>query len=350
MKTSDFDYALPPALIAQHPPAERGQSRLLHLPGGAPPLEHRTVGALSSLLRPGDLLVFNDTRVIPARVFGHKATGGQIEVLLERAIDSHRALVQIRASKAPKAGSELFLGPGALPVSVLGRREALFELAFPAEQEVLPFFETVGEMPLPPYIERPADLGDQARYQTVYARHPGAVAAPTAGLHFTDALLAELAEAGIAQTTVTLHVGAGTFSPVRVEDVTAHRMHEERYVLPPEAVTAIEATRARGGRVVAVGTTVVRVLEAAARRSEGLAPHAGETDIFIYPPFPFRVVDGLMTNFHLPQSTLLMLVSAFVGWQAVREAYETAVAEGYRFFSYGDAMLLWRAPAGEAGA
>jgi S-adenosylmethionine:tRNA ribosyltransferase-isomerase len=184
----------------------------------------------------------------------------------------------------------------------------------------------------------------------VYARHPGAVAAPTAGLHFTDALLEALAAAGIAQTTVTLHVGAGTFSPVRVEDVTAHRMHEERYVLPREAVDAIEATQARGGRVIAVGTTVVRVLETAARRPEGLAPHAGETDIFIYPPFPFRVVDGLMTNFHLPQSTLLMLVSAFAGWEAVRQAYDTAVAEGYRFFSYGDAMLLWRAPASEAGA
>ncbi len=350
MKTSDFDYVLPPALIAQHPPAERGQSRLLHLPGGVAPPEHCRVAALPSLLRGGDLLVFNDTRVIPARVFGRKATGGQIEVLLERALDSHRALVQIRASKAPKAGSELFLGPEALPVSVLGRREALFELAFPPEQEVLPFFETVGEMPLPPYIERPAEQDDHARYQTVYARHPGAVAAPTAGLHFTDALLVELAEAGIAQTTVTLHVGAGTFSPVRVEDVTAHRMHEERYVLPPEAVMAIEATRARGGRVIAVGTTVVRVLETAARRPEGLAPHAGETDIFIYPPFPFRVVDGLMTNFHLPQSTLLMLVSAFAGWSAVRGAYEAAVAEGYRFFSYGDAMLLWRALTPEAGA
>lgn len=349
MKTSDFDYALPPALIAQHPPTERGQSRLLHLPGGAAPLEHRQVAALPGLLRTGDLLVFNDTRVIPARVFGRKATGGQIEVLLERAVSSHRALVQVRASKAPKAGSELFLGPEALPVSVLGRREALFELAFPAKQEVLPFFETVGEMPLPPYIERSADLEDHARYQTVYARHPGAVAAPTAGLHFTEALLGELEAAGVGQTTVTLHVGAGTFSPVRGEELTAHRMHEERYVLPPEAVAAIEATRARGGRVVAVGTTVVRVLETAARRPGGLAPHSGETDIFIYPPFPFRVVDGLMTNFHLPQSTLLMLVSAFAGWSAVREAYEAAVAEGYRFFSYGDAMLLWRAPAPEVG-
>lgn len=350
MKTSDFDYALPPALIAQHPPAERGQSRLLYLPGGAAPLEHSQVAALPRLLRAGDLLVFNDTRVIPARVFGRKATGGQVEVLLERALDSHRALAQVRASKAPKAGGELLLGPDALPVSVLGRQGALFELAFPAEQEVLSFFEAVGEMPLPPYIERSAEPDDQARYQTVYARHPGAVAAPTAGLHFTDALLAELAAAGVAQTTVTLHVGAGTFSPVRVEDVTAHRMHEERYVLPPEAVTAIEAARARGGRVIAVGTTVVRVLEAAARRSEGLVPHAGETDIFIYPPFPFRVVDGLMTNFHLPQSTLLMLVSAFAGWAAVREAYEAAVAEGYRFFSYGDAMLLWRASVPEVGA
>ena len=349
MKTSDFDYALPPALIAQHPPTERGQSRLLHLPGGAAPLEHRQVATLPGLLRTGDLLVFNDTRVIPARVFGRKATGGQIEVLLERAVSSHRALVQVRASKAPKAGSELFLGPEALPVSVLGRREALFELAFPAEQEVLPFFETVGEMPLPPYIERSADLEDHARYQTVYARHPGAVAAPTAGLHFTEALLGELEAAGVGQTTVTLHVGAGTFSPVRGEALTAHRMHEERYVLPPEAVAAIEATRARGGRVVAVGTTVVRVLETAARRPGGLAPHSGETDIFIYPPFPFRVVDGLMTNFHLPQSTLLMLVSAFAGWSAVREAYEAAVADGYRFFSYGDAMLLWRAPAPEVG-
>ena len=349
MKTSDFDYALPPALIAQHPPTERGQSRLLHLPGGAAPLEHRQVAALPGLLRTGDLLVFNDTRVIPARVFGRKATGGQIEVLLERAVGSHRALVQVRASKAPKAGSELFLGPEALPVSVLGRREALFELAFPAKQEVLPFFETVGEMPLPPYIERSADLEDHARYQTVYARHPGAVAAPTAGLHFTEALLGELEAAGVGQTTVTLHVGAGTFSPVRGEELTAHRMHEERYVLPPEAVAAIEASRARGGRVVAVGTTVVRVLETAARRPGGLAPHSGETDIFIYPPFPFRVVDGLMTNFHLPQSTLLMLVSAFAGWSAVREAYEAAVEDGYRFFSYGDAMLLWRAPAPEVG-
>ena len=350
MKTSDFHYALPPELIAQHPPAERGQSRLLHLSQGATPLEHRRVAELPSMLRPGDLLVFNDTRVIPARVFGRKATGGQIEVLLERALDSHRALVQLRASKAPKPGSELFLGPEALPVTVLGRREALFELAFPEAQEVLPFFETVGEMPLPPYIERPAEKADQARYQTVYARHPGAVAAPTAGLHFTDALLGALAEAGIAQTTVTLHVGAGTFSPVRVEDVTAHRMHEERYVLPPEAVEAMEATRSRGGRVIAVGTTVVRVLETAARRVEGLVPHAGETDIFIYPPFTFRLVDGLMTNFHLPQSTLLMLVSAFAGWSAVREAYEAAVAERYRFFSYGDAMLLWGMQPAEASA
>jgi S-adenosylmethionine:tRNA ribosyltransferase-isomerase len=349
VKTADFDYLLPPERIAQHPPAVRGQSRLLHLAPSGDEMIHGHVTDLVAWLRPGDLLVFNDTKVVPARVFGQKETGGRIEVLLERALDAHAALVQVRASKAPKAGTTLLLGPEAVPVRVVGRREALFEVAFPPGQEALAFFEAVGEMPLPPYIERAAQAEDRDRYQTVFARHPGAVAAPTAGLHFNDDLLGALAKAGIGQTTVTLHVGAGTFSPVRVEDVEAHRMHEERYVLPEAAVAALAETRARGGRVVAVGTTVVRVLETAARRPEGLAPHQGETDIFIYPPFEFQVVDGLMTNFHLPQSTLLMLVSAFSSWPAIRRAYEAAVAEGYRFFSYGDAMLLWRRAVGERG-
>ena len=340
MLRKDFTYHLPRELIAQRPLADRAASRLLVLdpPPAAP--AHRHFADLPGLLAPGDLVVLNDTRVIPARLLGVKETGGRVEVLVERVLDPRRVLAHVRASKAPRPGARLVL-EGVLEARVEGRRDGLFELFFAGTEPVETLLERHGRVPLPPYIERPADDPDRERYQTVYARRGGAVAAPTAGLHFTADLLERVRAGGVAVTTVTLHVGAGTFQPVRAERVADHHMHAERLEVGADAVAAVAAARARGGRVVAVGTTVVRALEAAAG-SGGLAPFEGETDIFIHPGYRFRVVDALVTNFHLPESTLLMLVCAFAGRERVLAAYREAVEARYRFFSYGDAMLLAR--------
>jgi S-adenosylmethionine:tRNA ribosyltransferase-isomerase len=340
---SDFDYVLPPELIAQHPPAVRGASRLLHVAprDGEPALADLAFGDLPGLLAPGDLLVLNDTRVVRARLHGTKATGGRVELLVERIDDTHRAVAMIRASHAPLPGSTLhFEGATA---TVAARDGAFSELLF--DVPVLDLLERVGSLPLPPYIHHSPDAQDAERYQTVYARHPGAVAAPTAGLHFDDALFAALAARGVERTFVTLHVGAGTFLPVRDDDPARHVMHVERYHVPPQAAEAVAAARARGARVVAVGTTSLRTLEAAADASGRLATGWGQTALFIRPGYRFRVVDRLVTNFHLPRSTLMMLVAAFAGLPAIRSAYAHAIAGRYRFFSYGDAMLLERAAA-----
>ena len=333
----DFDYTLPPELIAQAPLAKRSASRLLAVRGAT--LANRRFVDLPDLLAPGDLLVMNDTRVLHARLHGRKASGGQVEVLVERALaDEREVLAQVRASKSPQPGSSLRL-EDAFDVEVLGRDGEFYRLRFPEPAQAL--VEHHGRLPLPPYIERAAAEADEARYQTVFAREKGSVAAPTAGLHFDDALLARLRERGIETAHVTLHVGAGTFQPVRVQNLAEHRMHIERWQLPQATVDAIAAARARGGKVVAVGTTTLRTLESAALRGP-LAAGEGETDLFVTPGFDFKVVDRLVTNFHLPKSTLLMLVSAFGGLEPVRAAYRHAIAQGYRFFSYGDAMLLDR--------
>lgn len=334
----DFDYALPPELIAQAPLPNRADSRLLVLDGDD--LSDRSFSDLPELLNPGDLLVFNDTRVIHARLHGVKATGGQVEVMVERAVGPHEALAQIRASKSPPTGSRIRVAD-AFDVVVLGRVGEFYHLRFPTQDNLLELLERHGKLPLPPYIRRSADDADESRYQTVYAREPGSVAAPTAGLHFDEAMLERLLARGVRIAWLTLHVGAGTFQPVRANDLGEHRMHRERYVLPEETVTAIAATREAGGRVIAVGTTSLRALEGAVQDGT-LEPGSGETDLFVLPGFRFQVVDALITNFHLPKSTLLMLVSAFAGMQAVRSAYAHAVAGSYRFFSYGDAMFIAR--------
>jgi len=337
---SDFDYVLPPELIAQHPAAERTASRLLHLDGRTGAIADRRFADMVDLLDPGDVLVVNDTRVIKARLHGHKDSGGEVEVLVERVLDAHRALAQVRASKTPKPGRKLLLGEG-VEAEVLGRRGEFFELRFDAP--VLDTLARHGEVPLPPYITHEAIGEDESRYQTVYAREPGAVAAPTAGLHFDRTLLDAVRARGVEIATVTLHVGAGTFQPVRVEDLSQHVMHSEWYGIAQAAVDAIARARKKNGRVVAVGTTTLRALESAVASGEGvLAAGAAETRLFIVPGYRFRLVDRLVTNFHLPRSTLLMLVSAFAGTENIRRAYAHAVAERYRFFSYGDAMLLER--------
>ncbi|MDD5296562.1 MAG: tRNA preQ1(34) S-adenosylmethionine ribosyltransferase-isomerase QueA [Rhodocyclaceae bacterium] len=334
----DFDYDLPPELIAQQPLPQRSSSRLLLVDG--PELADGRFLDLPSLLAPGDLLVFNDTRVLHARLYGAKESGGKIEVMVERPVGKHEALAQVRASKSPRAGSFLLL-EGGLRVEVLGRAGEFFHLRFPGEEDLVVLLERHGRLPLPPYIERPAEDADEGRYQTVFARTPGSVAAPTAGLHFDDALLADIRARGVATAFVTLHVGAGTFQPVREHELSRHRMHRERYLIPEETVGAIQACRQRGGRVICVGTTSLRALEGAASAGE-LRAGSGETEIFILPGHEFRVADGLVTNFHLPKSTLLMLVSAFAGLDTMRAAYRHAIAERYRFFSYGDAMFLAR--------
>ncbi|MGQ5523542.1 tRNA preQ1(34) S-adenosylmethionine ribosyltransferase-isomerase QueA [Chitinimonas sp. PSY-7] len=337
MQLSDFDYDLPERLIAQFPPATRGASRLLHLPVPTG-LYDRQFSDLPQLLRAGDLLVLNDTRVIKARLYGHKDSGGQIEAMVERVTGQYEVLAMIRASKSPKPGTWLVFG-GQWRAQMVARQGEFFQLRF--EQPALGVLEAAGQLPLPPYIEHQPDSADAERYQTVFAREPGAVAAPTAGLHFTKDMLATLAQAGVAHARLTLHVGAGTFQPVRVENLAEHRMHHERYVIPEETLSAIAATRARGGRVIAVGTTSLRALEAACRGGDFAEPE-GDTDIFITPGYCFRAVDALITNFHLPKSTLLMLVSAFMGYERMRAAYAHAIEAEYRFFSYGDAMLLER--------
>jgi S-adenosylmethionine:tRNA ribosyltransferase-isomerase len=341
MLRSDFHYELPDELIARHPVARRSDSRLLHLDGRDGAIADLQFTDLPRLLRRGDLLVFNDTRVIPARLRGHKATGGKVELLLERVIGGGRALVQLRSSKPPPAGSRIGL-PGGASAAVLGREDDFWLLDFGADPAAV--FEAHGEMPLPPYLKREAQDSDRDRYQTVYARVPGAVAAPTAGLHFDIATLDACRAAGVEQARVTLHVGAGTFQPVRVDDLREHRMHAELVEVPAATCDAVIACRARGGRVVAVGTTSVRALESAAADG-ALHPYAGDTRLFITPGYRFRVVDAMITNFHLPESTLLMLVSAFAGRGHVLGAYRHAVAARYRFFSYGDAMFVDPDPA-----
>ncbi|HFC8542787.1 TPA: tRNA preQ1(34) S-adenosylmethionine ribosyltransferase-isomerase QueA [Neisseria weaveri] len=345
MHISDFDFELPDDLIAQHPPEIRGSSRLLVACPGEPlgdvQFEH-----LPDWIAAGDVLVFNNTKVIKARLFGMKASGGKIEALVERVLDEYTALAHIRSSKSPKPGTELVFEGGIRAVMV-ERAGELFCLRFDGEKNVYELLEENGHLPLPPYIERAAGEEDDSRYQTVYAKHQGAVAAPTAGLHFTEALLQRLRDKGVCTTEVTLHVGAGTFQPVRVENVAEHKMHSEWFEVSEATVRLIEDAHARGNRVWAVGTTSMRALESAALETGRLKSGCGDTDIFITPGFRFKVVDGLITNFHLPKSTLLMLVSAFSGVEHIRSVYRHAVEKRYRFFSYGDAMLLKRCDGGD---
>ncbi len=331
-----FHFELPQELIAQEPLPDRTGSRLLVLDGASGRCRDRRFPALAELLRSGDLLVLNDTRVIPARLHGRKASGGRVEILIERVTGPTTALAQVRASKTPRPGSEIHLAGDGV-VRVEGRAAEFFELRF--DQDLEPYLSEHGEVPLPPYIERAPTTADDERYQTVFAREPGAVAAPTAGLHFDAELLARLTRLGIDHAFLTLHVGAGTFAPVRTQRAEDHRLHKERATVPEDLCERIEQTKAAGGRIVAVGTTTVRALESAALGGE-LAPFDAETDLFIYPGFRFRVVDAIVTNFHLPESSLLMLIAAFAGRETVLAAYTHAVAERYRFFSYGDAMFV----------
>ena len=401
MHISDFDYELPDELIARYPGATRSGSRLLCLDKRTGQVGHRVFRDILDLVAPGDLLVFNDTRVLPARLFGRKATGGRVEVLIERVLSDREALAQVRASKAPPIGTlleiERAVAPGAevaeggagtsapttetLQATVLGREDQFFHLRFAGDEPLVQLLERFGHIPLPPYIDRADELSDQTRYQTVYGKQLGAVAAPTAGLHFDEPLLAALAERGIATAFLTLHVGSGTFQPVRVENIAEHKMHSEWVDVPASVCAQVNACKARGGRVIAVGTTSVRSLESAARHSlqdrdpgrrdvnnvtprlspspqpsspqpsapqpfasqteSGLQPFSGDTDIFIRPGYSFQVVDAMITNFHLPRSTLMMLISAFAGREAVMGAYQEAVRQRYRFFSYGDAMFIF---------
>ena len=338
MKKSDFDFELPPDLIAQAPLERRSGSRLLVLDVAAHTKKDRKFYDLPDMLQPGDLLIFNDTRVLPARLHGHKESGGAVEILIERVTGAHEARAQLGVSKKPKEGGRIILADGSV-ITVLGRDGEFFMLRFEGDEPLERVLSRLGEMPLPPYIERGADTSDKERYQTVFAREPGAVAAPTAGLHFDEALLERLRERGVDFGYVTLHVGAGTFQPMRAEDVRDHVMHREWLNVGAALVEKIRATRAAGGRVVAVGTTVVRALESATVDGV-LRPFAGETQIFIFPGYKITSVDALVTNFHLPQSTLLMLVSALAGKEAILDAYRYAVLQRYRFFSYGDAMLI----------
>lgn len=340
MRKSEFNYFLPSELVAQYPVSPRTASRLLHLDGASGVIRDLRFTDLPSLLQAGDLLVFNDTRVIPARLLGHKDSGGRIEVLIERLLDAHRALAQVRASKPPKPGQTLML-EGDVTAVVQNRDGEFYELTFDTDKSILDILDRIGHVPLPPYIGRADEIADRERYQTVYARERGAVAAPTAGLHFDETMLSRLKEMGVDSAFVTLHVGAGTFQPLRVDDIREHRMHAEYLRVSPETCDKINVAKNEGRRVVAVGTTVVRTLETAAK--DGcVKAFEGETDIFIYPGYRFRIVDALLTNFHLPESTLLMLVCAFVGTGNVLNAYSHAVEQKYRFYSYGDAMFVTR--------
>ncbi len=340
MRLADFDYELPPALIAQHPAVERTASRLLHLNGNTGEFRDRAFRDLPEFVEAGDVLVMNDTRVIKARLIGRKQSGGRVEVMVERVLGRDEILAQIGVNRPPREGSVLILDDTAA-ATVLDRRAELYRLRFEECGDVFALLERHGKVPLPLYIDRDAEECDAERYQTVYARMPGAVAAPTAGLHFDDALLASLKSRGVTLAWLTLHVGAGTFQPVRVDDLAEHRMHGEWYSIPQATVDAVNTVRAAGKRVIAVGTTSMRALEAAAATGK-LHAGAAETRLFILPGYPFRVVDRLITNFHLPRSTLLMLVSAFAGVDNIRRAYRHAIEERYRFFSYGDAMLIER--------
>lgn len=338
MNVSDFHFDLPDELIARYPLKERSASRLLSLNGLSGNVSHLRFTDLPELLQPGDLLVFNDTRVIPARLFGRKESGGQVEILVERVLGQREIVAHVRASKALKPGQSVILEDGTA-LQMTGRDDALFHLECGSGEDILDLLERIGHMPLPPYVDRPDETSDRERYQTVYAREAGAVAAPTAGLHFDEAMLERLQAAGVEVAWVTLHVGAGTFQPVRVDRIEDHVMHSEVAHVPEATVEAVNRTRARGGRVVAVGTTSVRSLESASRGGV-LRAFRGETDIFIHPGYRFQTVDAMVTNFHLPESTLIMLVSAFAGYNNVMAAYAEAVREKYRFFSYGDAMFI----------
>lgn len=340
MRVADFSFDLPDELIARYPMAQRNASRLLTLDGNSGALADKQFTDLLGMINPGDLMVFNNTRVIPARLFGQKASGGKLEILVERMLDDKRILAHVRSSKSPKVDS-LILLDGGYQMKMLARHDTLFELELLSELTILEVLEAVGHMPLPPYIDRPDEDADKERYQTVYNQNPGAVAAPTAGLHFDDAMLEALKAKGVNIAFVTLHVGAGTFQPVRVDTILEHKMHSEWANVPQDVVDLIAKTKAAGKRVVAVGTTSVRSLESAARASHGeLKAFSGDTDIFIYPGYQFQVVDAMVTNFHLPESTLIMLVSAFAGFDHVMAAYRHAITEKYRFFSYGDAMFV----------
>lgn len=338
MKLSDFGYELPDELIARYPADERSSSRLLLLDRETGDIEHRVFSDLVQLVEPNDLLVFNNSKVMPARLYGSKETGGKVEILVERIVDQHTVLAHVRASKTPKAGS-LILLTNAIKISVLGREHDLFKLKFLTEISAVDILERVGHMPLPPYIDRDDESWDRERYQTVYADPKGSVAAPTAGLHFDEKLIRQLGELGVDMAFLTLHVGAGTFQPVRVENIKEHHMHAEWITVSQEVCDKVRVAKERGGRVIAVGTTTVRSLESAALSGE-LKPFEGDTDIFIYPGFGFKVIDGMITNFHLPESSLLMLVAAFVGREKMMNAYTVAIKEKYRFYSYGDAMMI----------
>jgi S-adenosylmethionine:tRNA ribosyltransferase-isomerase len=336
---SDFDYELPKELIALYPTKERTQSRLLHINKESQSIAHRQFTDITQLLQPNDLLVINDSKVIAARLFGHKPSGGKIEILIERILDTKHALAHVRSNKPLKPNAQIHIDQSNAVVTLLSKQDSLFHLQFDHVDSVLELTKAVGHMPLPPYIERSDDKTDLTRYQTVYAHHDGSVAAPTAGLHFDTDTLAAIRKKGVAIETLTLHVGAGTFQPVRVDKIEAHIMHSEWIEVPGSTCDAIHACKARGGRVIAVGTTSVRSLETAAKTGE-LTPFSGETDIFIFPSYQFKVVDAMITNFHLPKSTLIMLISAFAGKEFVFKAYQEAINERYRFFSYGDAMLV----------
>lgn len=340
MRVTDFSFDLPDELIARYPMAQRTASRLLTLDGNTGTLADKQFTDLLEMINPGDLMVFNNTRVIPARLFGQKASGGKLEILVERMLDDKRILAHVRSSKSPKVDSIIHLD-GGYEMKMAARHDALFELELLSDLTILEVLEAVGHMPLPPYIDRPDEDADKERYQTVYNQNPGAVAAPTAGLHFDDVMLEALKAKGVSIAFVTLHVGAGTFQPVRVDNVLEHKMHSEWANVPQDVVDLIAQTKAAGKRVVAVGTTSVRSLESAARASEGeLKAFSGDTDIFIYPGYQFQIVDAMITNFHLPESTLIMLVSAFAGFDHVMAAYQHAITQKYRFFSYGDAMFV----------
>lgn len=343
MRVADFKFDLPDQLIARYPLAKRTASRLLVLDSERNSIEHKYFTDLLNYLKPNDLLVLNNTKVIAARLFGQKASGGKIEVLVERLLDTDRVLAHIRASRSPKADGILMFADN-IQAKMVKRHDSLFELVF--NQPILTILKKIGHIPLPPYIDRADELSDKQRYQTVYAKSEGAVAAPTAGLHFDEALLAAIKAKGIKLAFVTLHVGAGTFQPVKVANISEHHMHKEWLEVSPDVVAAIKACKAKGGRVIAVGTTSVRSLETAALDGE-IKPFSGDTDIFLYPGKKFHVVDALITNFHLPESTLLMLVAAFAGYQQAMQAYKVAVAQQYRFFSYGDAMFITHNPNAE---
>jgi len=343
MKVSDFSFDLPESLIARYPKAERSGSRLLSVDGLSGEMQHLQFPDVVDLINENDLLIFNDTRVIPARLFGEKETGGKIEVLVERVLDETSFLAHVRSSKSPKPGCKLRL-ENRVDAVMVQRQGPLFEIHINDSQSVLEVLEQIGHMPLPPYIDRPDEDADKERYQTVYNKNPGAVAAPTAGLHFDEAIIEKLQQKGTDVAFVTLHVGAGTFQPVKVDNILEHHMHSELAQVSQEVVDKIIATKKKGGRVIAVGTTSVRSVESAAAatlaKGEPLAPYFAETDIFIYPGYQFQVIDAMVTNFHLSESTLLMLVSAFSGKENIDNAYRVAIEEQYRFFSYGDAMFL----------